>query len=173
MKIILMNALSTDGYTATLKGDSDWVLDGDEFETHVRRSGCIIMGRTTFDQYKGEIFPIDGAINFVCVSNPKQYEAISTNELRFISGNPAEIISIVAQEGRDTAILGGGGKVNGSFAAAGLIDEIILDVHPIVLGSGLKLFGNWDGDFKLKLIESKRLDNGIVQNHYRVLALDE
>ena len=47
----------------------------------------------------------------------------------------------------------------------GLIDKIILSVHPIILGEGIPLFKNVK-EVKLKLLESESFDSGLIQLHY-------
>jgi dihydrofolate reductase len=71
----------------------------------------------------------------------------------------------------DVAKIGiiGGGELNGRLAAMGLIDEVILDIEPVVLGQGKKLFGSRDCNLRLKLLSSKRVGKGTVQNHYEVI----
>lgn len=63
----------------------------------------------------------------------------------------------------------GGGELNGSLAKLGLIDELILDVEPVILGQGKRLFGDCKVRLDLQLIGSKRIGTGTVQNRYKVL----
>ena len=63
----------------------------------------------------------------------------------------------------------GGGTLNTSFMAENLIDEIYLDVEPIVFGKGIRLFKENDFEAKLKLLEIKKLSNDEIQLHYQVL----
>jgi riboflavin biosynthesis pyrimidine reductase len=57
---------------------------------------------------------------------------------------------------------------NSSLAKLGVIDEIILDVEPITLGSGKRLFGSHDIQLSLELLRSQKIGNGTIQNHYKV-----
>ena len=47
-------AISVDGYVAKKDGDSDWVspVDSVNFEQKIKETGCLIVGRRTFDQYQ-------------------------------------------------------------------------------------------------------------------------
>ena len=65
-------------------------------------------------------------------------------------------------------ILAGGGEFNSAFIKKGLVDEIIINIEPFVLGNGVKIFSNENFESKLNLIEIKKLKFGIVQLHYNV-----
>lgn len=51
----------------------------------------------------------------------------------------------------------------------GLIDEIFLDVEPVVFRKGIKLFADADFEAKLELLETRNFSNNEVQLHYKVL----
>lgn len=55
------------------------------------------------------------------------------------------------------------------YLLAGLIDEVFLSVHPLILGDGIKLFEGAETDIKLEFLDQKELGEGLVQLHYRVL----
>jgi dihydrofolate reductase len=63
----------------------------------------------------------------------------------------------------------GGGELNGQLAKLGLLDEMVLDIEPIKLNSGTRLFGEYDIPLKLKLLGSKRIGEATVQRHYKIL----
>ena len=67
MKLTLYNAVSIDGFIAKLDGDSDWVSESDAeiFESTCQKAGCIVMGKTTFEQFKGSLYPMKGVQNIV------------------------------------------------------------------------------------------------------------
>lgn len=64
-------ATSIDGYIAKKNGDSDWVseVDAANFEQKIKEMGCIIVGRKTFDQYQGDLYPVPDVTNIVLSSN--------------------------------------------------------------------------------------------------------
>jgi dihydrofolate reductase len=51
---------------------------------------------------------------------------------------------------------------------AGLVDELWLSIHPILLGNGKPLFSDINGRVQLELLESKTYDTGLVQVKYAV-----
>jgi dihydrofolate reductase len=65
------------------------------------------------------------------------------------------------EDGRDICIMGGGVLAKPLFEA-GLIDEIGLNIHPILLGSGIPLFHEMAHQIDLELVKSQQLSNGCV-----------
>ena len=73
----------------------------------------------------------------------------------------------IATSGKDVWLVGGG-ELAQSFFKLGLIDTIILSTIPIILGSGIPLFGLVEKEIRCKLVRSDAFESGIVQNHYIV-----
>lgn len=63
----------------------------------------------------------------------------------------------------------GGGKLNAAFMKENLIDEIYLDVEPVVHGKGIRLFADADFEAKLKLLGTNKFSKNEIQMHYRVI----
>lgn len=166
MKITLHLAISADGFIAKPDGDSDWVDDADEtrFIQRAREAGCLVIGRKTFEQYRGTMYPVDGIVNIVLTKNPHPgiLDACFAN-------SPAAAIELAEEKGHDTILIAGGGHVSISFLEADLIDEIFFSVHPLILGQGIKPFAEKSIEKKLQLLDSKQLNNGLVELHYKIL----
>ncbi len=64
----------------------------------------------------------------------------------------------------------GGGKLAKSLFEAGLIDEIGLNIQPILLGRGIPLFLEMNQQINLELTETRVFKNGGVLVRYRVKA---
>jgi len=71
------------------------------------------------------------------------------------------------QPGKGICVMGGG-ELAQSLFAAGVIDEVGLNVHPILLGSGVPFFRDAGRRISLELAESKVIDGGCVLSMYRV-----
>ena len=71
------------------------------------------------------------------------------------------------EEGKDICVMGGGLLAKSLFEA-GLIDEVGLNIHPVLLGSGIPLFLEMNRRIDLELIASKPFENGCVYVLYRV-----
>lgn len=170
MKVILYMAISVNGNITRGKSDSDWVdkVDWKYFNKVTKESGVMIMGSETFKQFEGD-FPQKQALNIVMTKKTslpkKQIEgAIFTNK------KPRAVLDMLSKMGHKRACLIGGEKLNTSFVENNLVDEIYVDIHPYMIGKGLKLFRNIDNLFrKLKLLDIKKLDKGLVLLHYQVV----
>ena len=69
----------------------------------------------------------------------------------------------------ETIIVAGGGILNASFLEANLIDELYIDVEPILIADGIPLFRNDNANAqRLKLLGSKMISENEVQLHYEV-----
>ncbi len=161
-------AITLDGFIADLNGECySWINDEDEavYNAAVTRAGCLLVGRKTFEQYP-EDFPKSDAITFVYTSQQSQKDQ---DKIKFVRGTPADVIKQIADYGFSELVVGGGGEVNGSFAEAGLIDEIIISIYGVTIGDGIPLFGSHKPQLRLKLLSTKNELDSIVTNHYKVL----
>ena len=162
MKVIMHMAISIDGFIARTDGDTSWVssIDLNLFQKRATDAGCIFVGRTTFN----EIYPIKGVMHIVLTDSKDTKHPDS--QVAFVSSTE-KAVALAKEKGFETVMLVGGGKTNGSFFKAGLIDEMFLTVHPIVLNYGIHLFGNVGIETVLQLIDTKELGEGLVQLHYK------
>ena len=170
MKTILYMGISVNGYIAKEDGDSEWTSEENlkGFYEQSKSAGNIIMGRNTYlAASKSGYFPFPDALNIV-VSH-KQIENKWGDKVIITDKSPKEIIEMLEQKGFTVAFLAGGGQLNASFAKDNLIDEIYLDVEPLVLGKGIKVFAEGDFELELELLKTKQLNKNTVQLHYKVL----
>ncbi len=168
MKVILYMAITANGYVATTEGDSDWVseVDADIFEGKAKEYGCILVGSTTFDQYYGDLYPMDDALNIVLTGDSDR--GSNEENVAFVS-SPEAALKLAEERGYSDAMLIGGGTVNSAFFDMGVIDEVYLTVHPLLFGEGIKLFEKESKQTqKLDLLDTKTSDEGLVQLHYAV-----
>jgi len=168
MHVVWNPAITLDGYIALPDGNADWVTDEDGrlFWELVRQAGCVIVGRTTYDMYRGEVYPVPGATTFVWTSRPETLEP--AKGVMAVSGTAPQILAQVAAKGFTQAVLAGGGRTNNAFAAAGLIDEVIANIYPVLFGSGIKILDGTAGALTLELRESRPIAGGLIRNYYNV-----
>ena len=165
MKLILLMALTLDGKIARDADHfPDWTGSADKrfFARRSRAAGVVIMGAKTFDTLGT---PLPGRKNVVLSRNPERRSR--PPDLIFTARPPGEVIAALAAEGYSEAILAGGARINSLFAAAGLIDEVIVTVSPLIFGSGLSLF-DARLDLTLALLEVRQMEDDLVRLHYRV-----
>jgi dihydrofolate reductase len=170
VKVLFYPAISLDGFIAKPDGDSNWVAEEDEliFGEEVRRAGCVIVGRKTFEQYKGIIYPLADATTFVCTSRGDLSNEPANPYLRFVSGEVLEILEQIQAAGFSNAVLSGGAETNGRFADAQAIDEMLVSIYPLFIGSGLPIFGDRDIQLSLELLHTRKLSDGVIQNRYKL-----
>jgi len=165
MKVTLYMATSIDGYIAKKDDNTSWVSTADWgiFSTMVKDANCIVMGRRTYE-VSGEDFPYDCALNIVMTSDTSLKN--ESAHVLFTGATPVGVVAIAKEKGFERLLIIGGGKINGAFLKARLIDDIYLSVHPKILGEGIRLFANGEHDIDLELISTRQLEQGLVQLHY-------
>ncbi len=166
IKTILLMAQTLDGKIARHADHfPDWTGRADKqlFVRETRRAGVVIMGSKTFDTIGR---PLPGRRNVVMTSDSRRVS--QWENLVYTSLAPADILSNLEQEGFGRVILAGGARINTLFAQAGLIDEILVTITPMVFGRGIAMFE--DGiSADLALYRTIQLDAERVCLHYRVL----
>lgn len=86
---------------------------------------------------------------------------------RLVTGDvPAAVADLRGQPGGNLVIMGSGQLVR-SLLPHGLVDELFLMIHPVVLGSGQRLFGPADDRLSLTLVDSAATSTGVIMATYR------
>jgi Dihydrofolate reductase len=137
-------------------------------------SDALLLGRVTYEGF-AKAWPTmkdDGGFADRMNNMPKYVvsrtlEKLSWNNSRLINGNVAEEVSKLKQQpGQDILTAGSADLVN-LLMRYDLIDEYRLMVHPVILGSGKRLF-NSETDMKvLRLVDTKRFSSGILVLTYQ------
>lgn len=168
MKTTLLMAMTVNGFVAGPNDDTEWVKDIDALYKKTVSYRNAIMGRRTYEEcVKYNAFPYKGALNIV-MTQDKRLHAQTSDDVIFTGATPREVLEIIEQKGFDHALVIGGGHINGSFLKEGLIDEIILDIHPLVIANGIKIF---EGDFaytNLEFVDITKLSDELLQVTYKV-----
>ncbi|HMF55564.1 MAG TPA: dihydrofolate reductase family protein [Pyrinomonadaceae bacterium] len=167
-KVILFIANSLDGFIARADGGFDWLFTDNDYgmRKFYGSIDAVMMGRKTYGMMLGfGESSYRGKKNYVF----SRKSGSSTDEnVEFVSGDVKSFVeSLKRQPGKDIWLVGGFGLAE-TFWREHLIDEIILSVHPIILGSGIPLFRKADEQIDLELLKSKAFKSGLVQLHYRV-----
>ena len=157
-------ATSVNGMISTLNDETPWSEEEfNAFYKFAREAGNMIIGRKTY-----EIMSKDGELKklkdvTVIILTSKHVERQLTAK------TPAEALEIVKKLKMKTALVCGGTKTNSSFLLAKLVDEIILDVEPIIINKGKNLVDGLTKETKLKLISKKDLSKNTIQLRYSVV----
>ena len=168
MQVILYMATSVNGYIAKENNETPWSHEEwQSFSKFVKEVGNIVIGKNTYDIMKeDDEFSKIGNPFTVIVSS----EDFAHNSNFAIAKSPKEALKILEEKNFAQALVAGGGMLNSSFMKEKIVNEIYLDVEPLVFGKGIKLFSDNDFDAKLELIETKSLSKNTIQLHYRILG---
>ena len=106
---------------------------------------------------------------------PKMKEYVFSNTLTeikegaiIVSGDTKQEVEKIKQEPGKDIWLFGGASLTSSLMNLGLVDEIWLSIHPILLGSGKPLFTGITDRIHLQLLESKTYETGLVSVKYKL-----
>ncbi|MET0779206.1 MAG: dihydrofolate reductase family protein [Candidatus Saccharimonadales bacterium] len=160
-KTVLYMAISSDGFIAGPDDETPWSQEEWEaFTAFAKTCDVLLLGRRTYEIMRKREEFVKGP-EYVVVTHEK---SLRTGKFKKIS---IESKTDMPKVGKIGVI--GGGELNGSLALLGVIDEIILDIEPTVLGEGTRLFGSYDIPLKLKLLGSQLIGDGTTQRHYQVV----
>jgi dihydrofolate reductase len=165
-KIRLFIASSLDGYIAKTSGDIDWLFtDADYGYTEFLDSiDTVIMGGKTYRQVLefGE-YPYKSKKSFV-FSKTMQGK---NDDVEFVGEDITNFINKLRNDSGGDIWLVGGGEIIQYFIKDRLLDELILSIHPIILGDGIPLIvKDASLETKLELKEVKTFDSGLLQVSY-------
>jgi dihydrofolate reductase len=139
-------ATSIDGFIATRDGGLEWLEeygnpDGQDhgYSDFMARVDAIVMGRRTFEKVLGfGAWPYEKP---VYVLTRAAYLESASEKARVVPGGPPDVVEYARAHGH-TRLYVDGGRTIQSFLEHDLIDEMIITTIPIVLGSGIPLFGD-------------------------------
>ncbi len=165
MKTIMLMAMTLDGKIARTDNHfPDWTSKEDKklFQKISKDARVVIMGDKTFFTFPA---PLKDRLNVVFTpeNNPKPIDGV-----KWVNGDPKNILQELEKQGYEKVILGGGAGINTLFLEHKLIDEIFITVEPKIFGSGIALF-NGDFDINLKLIDIDKINDNSVVLKYQVL----
>jgi dihydrofolate reductase len=182
-KVVASPYMSLDGLIALPDGTSDWPASGSERYAReilpmlFEQSDTIVLGRKTYEtmvQFWPNMDPSEN--RFVTPMNtiPKIVFSQSLSQVSWgkwpatlVKDDPVEaMLALKQQEGKDLLIFGSG-KLISTLAQADLIDDYWLQVHPLVLGSGVSLFRELTLRLDLSLLDVKPSQEGILVLHYQ------
>ena len=172
MRTFVYVGTSLDGFIAEKDGDIDWLgeFEGEEvrraYRGFISKIDAVVIGRGTFEKVLTyRTWPYDKMV-FVLSSSVTQIPGNLKGKVRILSLKPGEILAFLAKGGF-SSISVDGGKVIQAFLREDCIDELVITRVPLLLGSGIPLFGDLDKDLKFDHIQTEVFSNGLVKSHYR------
>ena len=174
MKASVFIATSLDGFIARRDGAIDWLpADGGEphgYTEFIATVDAIVMGRNTFETVLSfGAWPFGGMPVVVLTTRPSEVAVPEGAVCDVMAGPPPEIVARLAARGLKHLYIDGGVTVQ-RFLEAGLIQRLIITRVPVLLGSGIPLFGPVSRDIRFEHVATRSYPSGLVQSEYRVAA---
>jgi dihydrofolate reductase len=142
---------------------------GSVAEESMASKPALLFGRRTYEDFYG-FWPQQADNPFTDVLNASRKYVTSTtleeplpwNNSSLLAGEAAQTVAALKEEpGSDLVVLGSGELVQ-TLMRHVLVDEYVLLIHPLVLGSGRRLFSDTGGRAGLRLVETKASPSGVV-----------
>jgi dihydrofolate reductase len=180
-KLISLMHVSLDGFCAGPKGEMNWIGLNDtifaDVETLVERSGAAVYGRTTHGMMHGywptvltqpdasarELRHAQWVEKIPKHTFSRTLDSSDWNNVH-LHKNAEAIRDLKQQAGGDLLIFGSPGLTR-AFLALDAVDEFWINLNPVLLGKGVRYLDD-TVKTKLKLVESRTFDNGVIRLNY-------
>lgn len=181
-------AVSLDGFLAGPNEEIDWLHHSKDVQAvmadYWSRIDTILMGRKTWDFAQAHSPAASGKKPKKPASQPKSsqkppaihtyvfsrtLESIDAPGATLISTDAAAFVRQLKQQPGKEICLMGGGELAQTLFEADLIDRVGLNIHPILLGSGIPTFRDPSHRIKLNLTECRQLEGGCILAQYSVV----
>lgn len=163
-KVIAGMTVSLDGFINDRKGsaqslspDFEELLIAPTFKLMIENTGAVIMGRHTYEMadpflWANDDYEFQVPVFVLTHTPPAKYPKGNSNLcFTFVTDGVEHAVSQAAEaaRGKDVQVIGGAATIQ-QCINSGLCDELQIDIMPVLLGGGLRLFENIDID-KIKL----------------------
>lgn len=171
MKASVFVGTSLDGFIARKNGAFDFLpADGGEphgYAEFMATVDALVMGRNTFDVVAAfDLWPYGDKPVIVLTTRPLG-PSPRTAAVEPMSGTPPAIVSRLSERGIRHIYVDGGITVQ-RFLDAGLIQHLTVTRVPVLIGTGIPLFGPLQRDIVLSHVATRQFPSGLVQSEYRV-----
>lgn len=166
-------ATSLDGYIAGKNNEIDWleaIPNPDNidmgYQAHMDSVDALVMGRNTMELVANmDIeWPYSKPV-YVLSKSLKKLPNKLKEKVFLIKGDIKSINKELKEKGYNNLYIDGGLTVQ-SFLKEDLVDELIITTIPILLGGGIRLFGDLDSALEFRCTKSEKYSNGICQNRF-------
>jgi dihydrofolate reductase len=176
-------AVSLDGFLAGAGGAIDWLYFSKDVQQvmadYWKKIDTILMGRKTYEVAAAQAgatakrtkkakrrAPSTEAMRTYVFS--RTLKAIDEPGMELVAGDAVAFVRNLKRKPGKEICLMGGGELATSLLGAGLVDEVCLNIHPILLGSGIPTFRDPGHRVKLILTECRRIAGDCLLASYRV-----
>ncbi len=174
MMVTVFVGTSVDGFIARINGDLDFLPEGGGephgYTEFIATVDAIVVGRNTFEKVLTfDAWPYGQKRVVVLSSRPVDLSPAIGGVLEHMSGAPGEIVSRLAASGANHLYVDGGITIQ-RFLAAGLVQRLIVTRVPVLIGTGIPLFGALPHDIRLRHVMTRHYPSGLVQSEYHIAA---
>ena len=167
--IILHIATSIDGYIAGPNEEIDWLFDDGEdygMSAFFTTIDTILWGAKTYrlGLTLGD-WPFGSVKHYVF---SRSMTSVSTPDTTIVATDIVNFARALKESEGKAIWLMGGAQVANELIQAGIVDRMVLSIHPVVLGAGIRLFADGGDRVQYALESTKSYDSGLVQVEYRL-----
>lgn len=167
---ILYIAMSLDGFIAKPGDDIQFLMrvarEGEDYGygSFIKTVDTVIMGRKTYDKVlsMGVAFPHGDKECYILTRTARE----GSGNLRFYTDDMKILVNQLKQKPGKNIFIDGGAEITNALLKEGLIDELYISIIPVILGNGVRLFGEGNPETGLMLQGSRHFETGLVQLHY-------
>ncbi|SFP43204.1 Dihydrofolate reductase [Amycolatopsis arida] len=145
-KVIWHVTMSMDGFISGPKGEMDWAWGHsngtvEAFPEMVATTGAFLAGRRTYDSSPNEDKEVyGGAFTGKLVVLTHEPPAVEDSSVIFVSTGVVDAVAVARSAAGDRNVVVSGADVAGQCVEAGLVDEILVHLVPVLKGDGVRLF---------------------------------
>ena len=174
MKASVFIATSLDGFIARSDGSLDWLPEGGGephgYTEFMATVDALVIGRKTFETVLSfSEWPYGTKPVIVLSSSPATLQAPPGATCTIMAASPADVVDRLAERGMRHLYIDGGVTIQ-RFLSAGLIQRLVITRVPVVLGTGIPLFGPVAHDLRFTHVATRAYPSGLVQSEYVVAA---
>jgi dihydrofolate reductase len=183
-KVVMLNRISIDGFYAGPNGEIDWFVadpEVDQAAHEMMRPDTILFGRVTYQMFEsfwptvlanaeapeGARVMANELDQMTKVLFSKTIKEVSWKNSRLVKDDLIQEVKKLRQEKGPDITLFGSGSIVQQLASEALIDEYLIIVTPVILGTGKLLFKDVK-NFNLELLKSRDFSSGNVLLHYKI-----
>jgi dihydrofolate reductase len=175
IKLSVFCGVSTDGFLARPDDTFDFLQTGEQephgFKEFLASVDVVVIGRRTFEVVLklGHLALYGKKPVVVLSSHPLDCSSVKNGVVEQMSGKPTEIVKQLNSRGFKHAYIDGGITIQ-RFLAAGCIDRLVITRVPVLIGTGIPLFGPVPRDISLHHVATRCYKGGLVQSEYEPRA---
>lgn len=170
-KVIFGGANTLDNYIAGKDDSIDWIRQGKEVNEILKdywtNVDTEILGRRTYEIAMKSGYALGGQAGVKTYVCSRTLKKIPGKKLELASDAVSLVKRLKSEEGKNIIVMGGS-EIGKTLFEAGLVDELGVNIHPVLLGSGIPLFCEMNRRVDLQLRDCKQLQNGCVVLTYDV-----